>query len=108
MDQLSEKQMPRAALDQLTSIPPLPENLYGAVIRRINGRRAAGRAVFGLAASLVIAVSAFTAMHLSTSRAAYSAEIAEDLNGANTYFNSDVYRENSNSYGYYEEVLYQQ
>jgi hypothetical protein len=108
MDQLSEKQMPRAALDQLASIPPLPENLYGGVIRRINRRRAAGRVVFGLAASLLIAVSAFTAMRLSTSRAPYSAEIADDLNGVNTYFNSNVYRENSNSYSYYEEVLYQE
>lgn len=108
MEQNFENQMPRAALDQLASIPPLPENLYGAVIRRINRRRAVERTLFGLAASLLIAVSAFTALRLSPSRASYSAEIAEDLNGVNTYINSDVYRENSNSYGYYEEVLYQE
>jgi|GEM_PF-5748867 hypothetical protein len=108
MERISDAPVPRAVLDELADVPPLPANLYDGVVGRINRQRTLARGMFGLAATLLIGASALTAVRLSASRAAYSADVAADLNGANTYYNGDVCRENSNSYGYYEEVLYQE
>ncbi len=108
MDQSNENPIPGLVLQALADIPPLPPHLYGAIIWKINRKRALVRFAFGLAASLLIAVSTFTVVRLTMTPASYSADVAEELNGVNSYFNGDVYRENSNSYGYYEETSYQE
>ncbi len=110
MEQNTDNQLPARAFEALTDIPPIPVHVYGAVMRNIGRRRILVRAVFSVAASVLIAVSAFTvtAYRMSTQRAPYAPEVAEELQGVNSYINNDVYRENANSYGYYEEVLYQE
>jgi hypothetical protein len=107
MEPSLEKPLSQNAIAALGDIPPLPSNVYGAVIGRINRGRTINRAVFGMAASVLVAVSAFTVMHVTNTPASYSTEVAEELTGVNSYINSDVYKANGNSYSYYEEVLYQ-
>ncbi len=110
MEQITNNQLPKRAFEALADIPPVPVYLYGAIMRKIDRRRMLVRAVFSVAASVLIAVSAFTVTtyRISTQRASYAPEVAEELQGVNNYINNDVYRENANSYGYYDEVLYQE
>jgi hypothetical protein len=108
MEQMQENQLPRRAFEQLAEIPPLPSHLYGTIIGKINRRKIVARSVFGIAASVLVAVSAFTVTRFASPGASYSAEVADELSGVNSYINSDVYQANSNSYGYYDEVLYQE
>jgi hypothetical protein len=55
-------------------------------------------------------VTAFQTIHLiqPQTQSASVAEAAEELSTIDSYINSDVYKENDNSYGYYEETLYQE
>ena len=108
MEQVIDNPLPRRALEELGDIPPLPPHLYGVIIAKINRKRAVVRFAFAAAASLLVAASTFTAVHVIKAPAAYSAEVADHLSGVNSYFNGDVYKTNSNSYGYYEEVMYQE
>jgi len=107
MEPSLEKPFSKNALTALEDIPPLPSYLYGAVMGKINRKRTIARSVFGMAASVLVAFSVFTVTHVAHSPAPYSTEVAEELSGVNSYINSDVYKTNANSYGYYEEVLYQ-
>jgi len=107
METSLEKPLSKNAIAALENIPPLPSYLYSAVIGKINRNKTITRAVFGMAASVLVAVSAFTVTQVANAPASYSTEVAEELTGVNSYINSDVYKANGNSYGYYEEVLYQ-
>jgi hypothetical protein len=107
MDSLSENPFSKSVTSVLEDIPPLPSHLYRVIIGKINRRRMITRVVFGLAGSLLIAVSSFTVTQVARSPAPYSKAAAEELSCINAYINSDVYKANAETYDYYEEVLYQ-
>jgi hypothetical protein len=108
MEQTSENRLPRQFIDALADIPSLPRHLYSNVKRKLDAKLLVVRSAWALAASILIAISAFQAVHLSASHNTYVAEAADELSGVSSYINSDVYRENDNSYAFYEEVLYKE
>jgi hypothetical protein len=108
MDNNDEVPLPKKFLDELSDIPSHPQSLYAGIRRRIDGKIATMRTVWAVAASLIIMVAAFQATHLLRPQNASITEAAEELSGVSNYINSDVYRENDNSYPYYEETLYQE
>ncbi len=103
-------QLSKRAVEALANIPPAPSYLFDAVMRQIDRKKILMRALFSVAATVIIAVTAFsvTAYRMTTQRASYSPEVAADLQRASNYYNNDVCKENANSYEYYQEVLYQE
>ena len=108
MDSDTGDLLPKKFLDELADIPSLSPSLYSAIRRRIDRKRTILRTVWAVAASLILMVTAFQVTRLFAPANASVAEASEELSTVDSYINSDVYRENDNSYGYYEETLYQE
>jgi hypothetical protein len=108
MDQFTENMLPKNFIDGLADIPAMPQHLYTGIRHKINRKRAVVRAVWAVAASLVISLTAFQMVQQHAPRVSYVPEAAEELSAVDSYFNSSVYKENENSYAYYEETLYQE
>jgi hypothetical protein len=108
MDQNNEMSLPEKFIDELGNVPALPLHLYAGIRRGIDRKRAVLRTVWAAAASLLIMVTAFQAIHLVHPQNIYVPEAAEELTSVNRYFNSEVYTTDENSYAYYEETLYQE
>jgi hypothetical protein len=108
MDNNEKNPLPKKFLDDLADIPSLSPSLYAGIRRRIKRKTAIVRTVWAVAASLIIMVTAFQVTRLVPPANASVAEASEELSTVDSYINSDVYRENDNSYGYYEETLYQE
>jgi hypothetical protein len=110
MDNNAENLLPKKFIDELTDIPSVPQDLYAGIIHRIDRKRVMLRTVWAIAASLVVMVTAFQGTRLMQpqTQSTSIAEAAEELSNVNSYFNSEVYKEDDNSYAYYEETLYQE
>lgn len=108
MDNNAENQLPEKFINELANVPSVPQHLYAGIRRRIDRKRTLVRAIWAVAASLLITVTAFQAAHMMRPENASVAEAAEELSVVNSYINSNVYKEDDNSYGYYEETLYQE
>jgi hypothetical protein len=100
--------LPKGFIDELMDIPPAPAHLYTGVRRRIDRKRAVVRTVWAVAASLILMITAFQTARLLQPAAIPVAEAAEELSTVDSYINSTVYKEDENSYVYYEETLYQE
>jgi hypothetical protein len=110
MDTMGENPLSKKFLDEFTDIPSVPGHLYAGIRHRIDRKRALLRTVWAIAASLILMVTAFQVTRLMQPQAqsAPVAEAAEELSTIDSYINSTVYKENDNSYVYYEETLYQE
>ena len=107
MDAYDEK-LPDKFVRELADVPPMPSHLYALARRRIVRKKIVMRTVWAVAASLVIMITGLEAVRLTRPHNEYVPEVAEELSAVNSYINSDVYKENDNSYAYYEETLYQE
>ena len=108
MDNNDENLLPENFISEFTDIPSVPQHLYAGIRHRIDRKRTVLRTVWAVAASLLITLTAFQMVRLIHPHNSYVPEVAEELSGVNSYINSEVYKENDSSYGYYEETLYQE
>jgi hypothetical protein len=104
MEQTNEKQLPETFNSAFADVPPLPEQLYGVITRKILRRKIVARSVWTAAASILVMISAFAVYHISLPRAAYNPEIADELASISSYYNSGDFGDNDDSN--YENVLY--
>jgi hypothetical protein len=107
-----EDQLPARFAGAFADIPELPDHLYGGVRQGIDRKTTVRRTAWAVAASLVVMVTAFSAAHRfgpqDAPLAASVADVSEELNTVDSYINSNVYKEDDDSYAYYEETLYQE
>jgi hypothetical protein len=108
MDNSDETMLPEKFTKGFADIPDVPGHLYAGIRRRIDRKRTVRRAIWAIAASLILVVTAFQATHYLHSSGAVVAEAGEELSSVDSYINSTVYEENDNSYVCYEETLYQE
>lgn len=108
MDQMNEKQLPEKFNSAFADVPPLPEQLFGVVMRKIARRTLLMRSVWAVAASLLITLSSLTVYRVTMLHGSGSPDADEVLNTVSSYYNSSVYQEDEKSYDGYEEVLYQE
>jgi hypothetical protein len=110
MDENADNLLPTKFINEFAEIPSVPQHLYASIRHRIDRKRALLRTVWAIAASLILMVTAFQTVRLvqPQTQGASVAEAAEELSNVNSYINSDVYKEDDNSYAYYEETLYQE
>jgi hypothetical protein len=105
MHRNTEIRLSEKVIAALGDVPPLPGHLYGAMMKKIDGKKALTRSLWALAASLLIAVIPLTVFRATAPYSAYNSEVAEELASISSYYTGDgiQYDDESN----YENVLYQ-
>jgi len=106
MEQMNEKQLAEQFASAMAEVPPLPDHLFGAITRKIDHRKIIMRSAWAAAASIIIAVSAFTVYRASAPAVASNAEISDEIASISTYFSSDDLQDDDNAT--LENVLYQE
>lgn len=74
---------------ELSNVPPLPDELFGKINRRINRRSWWQKSLIGLAASAIIAVGLSGYALTQKKCATYSPEVAGELQIIHSYINGD-------------------